>query len=86
VVENPTDNALDINLRLDLPNGEWKLLKSTASFSVDPRGEYALYLEAKTPATKATGWQMIRIRAESSGKTIGAIPIRVRLDNAALPQ
>jgi hypothetical protein len=75
-----------VNLSVDLPNAEWKLLKSTASFSVDPRGEYSLYLQAKTPTTKATGWQMITIKAESSGKMIGAIPIRVRLDNGALPQ
>jgi hypothetical protein len=86
VVENPTDKPLGVNLSVDLPNAEWKLLKSTASFSVDPRGEYSLYLQAKTPTTKATGWQMITIKAESSGKMIGAIPIRVRLDNGALPQ
>lgn len=86
VVENPTDNALDVNLTVDLPSGEWKLLKSAASFSVDPRGEYALYLQAKTPAMKATGWQVITIKAGSHGKSIGAIPIRIRLDNGALPQ
>jgi LmbE family N-acetylglucosaminyl deacetylase len=86
VVENPTENALSVNLSVDLPNAEWKLLKATSSFSVDPRGEYSVHIQAKTPATKATGWQMITIKADSSGTAIGAIPIRVRLDNGALPQ
>ncbi len=86
VVENPTGSSLNVNLSVSLPNAEWKLLRSTASFSVDPHGEYSLYLQAKTPTTKAAGWQMITIKAESSGKSIGAIPIRVRLDNGALPQ
>ena len=86
VVENPTGSRLDVNLSVDLPTSEWKLRKGTASFSVDPRGEYSLYLQVKTPATKATGWQMVTVQAESSGKSIGAIPLRVLLDNGALPQ
>ncbi|MGI8959039.1 MAG: PIG-L family deacetylase [Bryobacteraceae bacterium] len=86
VVENPTDHRLDVNLSVDLPSSEWKLLMTTASFSVDPRGEYSLQLQAKTPATKATSWQMITIKAQANGQAIGAIPLRVRLDNGALPQ
>jgi hypothetical protein len=86
VVENPTASSLEVSLSTDLPNSEWTLLNKIAAFSVDPHGEYSLYLHAKTPATKATGWQMITIKAESGGKRIGAIPIRVRLDNGALPQ
>jgi len=86
VIENPTESSLDVNLSVDLPSSEWKLLKSATAFSVDRHNEYALHLQAKTPATKATGWQMVTIKAESQGKSIGAIRIRVRLDNGALPQ
>jgi LmbE family N-acetylglucosaminyl deacetylase len=86
VVENPTGSSLDVNLSVNMPTKEWTLLKTIAAFSVDPHGEYSVYLPMKTPATKATGWQMITIKAESKGKSIGAIPIRVRLDNGALPQ
>jgi LmbE family N-acetylglucosaminyl deacetylase len=86
VIENPTDHALDVSLSLNLPNREWKLLTSINSFSVDSHNEYAVYLQAKTPGTKATGWQRITIKAEASGTTIGTIPLRVRLDDGALPQ
>jgi LmbE family N-acetylglucosaminyl deacetylase len=86
VVENPTGSRLGVNLSVDLPNHEWALLRTVGAFSVDPHGEYSLHLQAKTPATKATGWQMITIKAESGGKSIGTIPLRVRLDNGALPQ
>lgn len=86
VVENPTNHALSVKFSVDLPNSEWKLLRSTSSFSVEPQNEYAVHLQAKTPATKAAGWQMITLKAESNGKVIGTIPVRVRLDNGALPQ
>jgi LmbE family N-acetylglucosaminyl deacetylase len=86
VVENPTDHALDVNLSVNLPNSEWKLLRSTASFSVDPQREASLHLQAKTPAANSTGWQMVTIKAEANRKAIGTIHLRVRLDNGALPQ
>ncbi|MGI9075560.1 MAG: PIG-L family deacetylase [Bryobacteraceae bacterium] len=85
-VENPTDHPLNVNLSVNLPNSEWKLSRSAASFSVERHNEYAVHLQAKTPAIKATGWQMITIKAESNGKAIGTILLRVRLDNGALPQ
>ncbi|MFL6351734.1 MAG: PIG-L family deacetylase [Bryobacteraceae bacterium] len=86
VIENPTNDALEVNLSVNLPNSEWNLLSNLSSFHVDARAEASLYLQAKTPATKATGWQMVAIKAEASGKAIGTIPLRVRLDNGALPQ
>jgi LmbE family N-acetylglucosaminyl deacetylase len=86
VVENPTGHSLDGNLSVDFPNGEWKLLTKATGFSVEPHNEYAVHLQAKTPATKVTGWLVVTIKAEASGKTIGTIPLRVRLDNGALPQ
>ncbi len=86
VIENPTSTSLNVNLSVDLPNSAWTLMNRPAAFSIEPHGEYSLHLRIKTPATKASGWQRIALKAESGGKSIGEIPIRIRLDNGALPQ
>ena len=85
-IENPGADKLEVRVSVDLPNNEWTLLNRNTAFSVDPRSSYALYVFAKTPAKKASGWQMVTIKADSGGRTIGTIPIRIRLDNGALPQ
>ncbi len=86
VVENPTNDRLPVNLSINWPTAEWKVLRNRPEFSVEPHGEYSLHLQAKTPATKVSDWQIITISAQLQGKSLGRITIRVRLDNAALPQ
>ncbi|MBV9301659.1 MAG: PIG-L family deacetylase [Acidobacteriaceae bacterium] len=86
VIENPAANDLPVRVSVGVPNKEWTLFNGAGAFSVRARSDYSFHVLAKTPEKKVSGWQMVTIKAESGGKSIGSIPVRIRLDDAAMPQ
>jgi hypothetical protein len=85
IVENPTDAAIQVTLRVQTPDG-WKLLSPLASPTIEAHRKYFLRVQALAPATKQAGRQQFVVSAESGGKGIGRLPLRVELAGWALPQ
>jgi hypothetical protein len=85
IIENPTDVPIHVSLSVQAPEA-WKLMDPPASASIQPHTRYFLRVQATAPATKLSGWQEFRVSAETDGKRIGTVPVRVELANWALPQ
>ena len=85
IVENPTDARILVSLQVQTPDG-WKLMNPSPSATIEAHTKYFLRVQAAAPATKLSGWQQFVVSAESSGKTIGSVPLRVELASWALPQ
>ncbi|MDP9338654.1 MAG: PIG-L family deacetylase [Acidobacteriota bacterium] len=88
-VRNQTSSAQEIMLAADLPAG-WTLQSGAGKFSIGARQTAAARIEVALPvnadAAKKNELQEINVRAESSGKSIGAVKLRVELRKRALPQ
>lgn len=85
IVDNPTAKPLKVNLAVDLPPG-WTFMRSFPSnFLVDAQGAASVQIALKA-AAEQKGWKTIGIRADSDGKPIGDLHVRVELDNGAMPQ
>ena len=85
IIENPLNAPIEATFKTQAPAG-WKLIDPPASVSIDPHTRYFLRVRAAAPATKLPGWQQFSVSAESSGKSLGTVPLRVELANWALPQ
>ena len=85
IVQNPTDAPIQITLQVQTPDG-WKLISPSPSATIDAHTKYFLRVQALAPATKQPGWQQFVVSAESAGKSIGKVPLRVELASWALPQ
>ena len=79
IIENPLDHAIDVNLSAQAPD-QWKV-RPLAPLSIPAHAEYYARVTADAPATKLPGWQNFTVTAESAGKNLGTIPIRVELSN-----
>jgi LmbE family N-acetylglucosaminyl deacetylase len=86
LIENPTDTALPVNFSAALPEGWTVIRHPPEDASVDAHGRLRFTFQAKTPGAKSTGWKDVILRAQSGGKQIGTIHIRVELDHAAMPE
>lgn len=86
MIENPTANGMNINLAINLPPGWSYVRQPTLQFTVEPHQNYSMHFEVRTPEERIEGWKMLTIRADSDGKTLGTIPLRVQLNGGALPQ
>jgi hypothetical protein len=85
IVENPLDAPIHVKFEVQSPDG-WKLINAAPSASIDPHSRYFLRVQAEAPASKLPGWQQFVVSAESDGKSLGKVPLRVELANWALPQ
>lgn len=85
IIENPTDAAIQVNLQVQTPDG-WKLISPSPSKTIEAHTKYFVRVQALAPGTKQTGWQQFVVSAESDGKAIGIVPLRVELASWALPQ
>jgi LmbE family N-acetylglucosaminyl deacetylase len=85
IVQNPTSSAAPVNLSVELPEGWSFVRRPPASFTVDSQSVYNYVFEAKT-ASSQKDWKVITISAESAGKPIGTLRIRVELDPGAMPE
>ncbi len=79
IVENPLDTPIPVTLSVKAPAG-WNVLP-VAPATIPPHTQYYMRVRAAAPATKLPGWQQFTVSAESGGKNIGTVPIRVELSN-----
>jgi LmbE family N-acetylglucosaminyl deacetylase len=88
-VRNPTSAAQGISLSLDAPAG-WVLQAGAGEFSIGAKHTAAARVELSLPngvdAAKKNALHEITVRAESGGKSIGVVKLRVELRKRALPQ
>ena len=85
LVENPTDQSIDVNLSINLPAG-WSLVRQPdRKFSVPAHSSDSYIFETKTAAAQ-TGWQTLAVDAESNHHPLGHIRIRTQLSSAAMPE
>ena len=88
-VRNPTSAAQEITLAADLPAG-WTVQSGAGKFSIGAKQTAATRVEVILPAAadaaKRNELMEIIVRAESSGKAIGEVKLRVELRKRALPQ
>jgi LmbE family N-acetylglucosaminyl deacetylase len=88
-VRNQTSSTQELTLAADLPNG-WTLQAGAGKFSIGAKQTAAARLEITLPANgdaaKKNELQNVTVKAESGGKSIGAVQLRVELRKRALPQ
>jgi LmbE family N-acetylglucosaminyl deacetylase len=86
-VRNPTSAAQGISLSLDAPAG-WVLQTGAGKFSIGAKQTAAARVEVSLPNGVDAAKQNaeITVRAESGGKSIGVVKLRVELRKRALPQ
>ena len=89
-VRNSTASAQEITLAADLPSG-WTLLSGTGRFSVAAKETAAARVEIDLPplaenAPRKLDAQEITVRAESQGKSIGIVKLRVEPRKRSLPE
>jgi LmbE family N-acetylglucosaminyl deacetylase len=89
-VRNQTSAAQQITLSADLPTG-WSMQNGAGKFSIGAKQTAAARIEVSLPGTvdadkKNNETQEIMVRAESNGRLIGVVKLRVELRKRALPQ
>jgi LmbE family N-acetylglucosaminyl deacetylase len=88
-VRNQTGAAQEITLSTDLPAG-WAVQSGAGKFSIGAKQTAAARVEVSLPAATNTAkkneLQEITVRAESGGRSMGAVKLRVALRKRALPQ
>jgi LmbE family N-acetylglucosaminyl deacetylase len=86
-VRNQTAATQAITLSADLPAG-WSVQSGAGKFSTGAKQTAAARVEVSLPteAGKANELQEVTVRAESGGKSIGVVKLRVELRKRALPQ
>jgi len=85
LIHNGTDDARDVTLTAAVPRG-WTITAGQAVFPVDARETYPVETVLTSPAKGDPAWQTVVWKAESNGKTIGSISMRVNLGSGGLPQ
>jgi LmbE family N-acetylglucosaminyl deacetylase len=89
-LRNQTADAKEFVLALNLPSG-WTAPGNTLKFMVGPKQTGAARIEISLPALvdpapKRPEPQEVSIRAESNGRNVGEIKLRVELRKRALPE
>lgn len=85
LIHNGTDKDRDVTLSATVPTG-WNILAGQAIYSVDTHDSYPIETVLASPTQKEPPWQTVVWTAESEGKTVGTITIRVNLTTGGLPQ
>jgi hypothetical protein len=68
-----------------VPHG-WTIVAGQAIYSVDAHDTYPIQTVLAAPAEKEPAWQTVVWNAESAGKNLGTITMRVNLAGGGLPQ
>ena len=88
-VRNQSASEQEVTLTTNLPAG-WTLQSGAGKFSIAAKQTAAARIEinlpASTDAAKKNQLQDITVRAESAGRPIGMVQLRVELRKRALPQ
>jgi len=85
IIRNDTDSAKQVELRSPLPAG-WSQNPDTVSYPVAAHDSYPVQLTVSAPATQKGTWQTLTWSAESDGRDIGTVTMRVDVVSNYLPQ
>jgi len=85
ILRNETDTGKVITVHPSFPNG-WSQQPEWTTYSVGPRDSYAVQLTLSPPASQKDSWQELEWSAESDGKAINSVALRVNVAGNGLPQ
>jgi len=90
VIRHPAGEAMQIKMQVEAPAG-WKIASGQGEFALPAEDATEFRVQIDTPALSAeelkkTESQLITVRAESNGKPLGEVKLRVLLRHSALPQ
>ena len=85
VIHNGTGEARQVSLSAALPQG-WSVAAGEAIFPIDAHDSYPVETILASPSKGDPAWQTVVWKAESEGKAMGTITMRVNLATGGLPQ
>ena len=85
LIHNATGEARDVTLSAKLPQG-WSVAAGHAIYPVEAHATYAVQTILASPTQGEPAWQTVEWNAESGGKAVGTITMRVNLTSGGLPQ
>jgi LmbE family N-acetylglucosaminyl deacetylase len=87
LIHNDTDSPAEVVLTVAVPEG-WRELTGTARYPVRAQDVYPVEVQAAAaPSPSGAAWQTVSLRAQSEGREIGSITVRVNvLRSGGLPQ
>jgi LmbE family N-acetylglucosaminyl deacetylase len=85
LLHNGTGQAQEVTLSATLPVG-WSVAAGQAVYPLEPGETYSVQTVLASPAKADPLWQTVSWKAESGGKTVGSIAVRVNLTSGGLPQ
>jgi LmbE family N-acetylglucosaminyl deacetylase len=85
LIRNDTDTAKTVTLKSTLPAG-WSQKPDATSYSVAPHDSCAIQLKVAPAESHKGTWQTLTWSAESDGKNIGSVSLRVDVAANGLPQ
>ena len=85
LLRNDSDATKQVNLKASLPEG-WKASPTATTFSVAAHDAYAIQFTISSTAAQKGSWQTLKWEAQSEGKSLGTVSLRVQLVSNGLPQ
>jgi hypothetical protein len=85
LVHNDTDSPQQVTLHSALPNG-WSQKPNASLFTVAAHDSYPVQLTLTPTGLPQGTWQTLNWTAESDGRVIGTVTLRVDLESNGLPQ
>jgi len=85
IIRNDTDNTKQVNIRASLPQG-WKQQPQATVYTVGPHDSYSIQLTVTPEASQKGSWQNLKWDAETDGKNVGTVTLRVKIESNGLPQ
>lgn len=85
LIRNGTNAAREVTLSASSPSG-WTVIAGEAVYPLEAGDNYSVQTVLGSPTKGDPAWQTVTWKAESDGKTIGSIAVRVNLASGGLPQ
>jgi hypothetical protein len=85
IIRNDTDGEKQVTLHATLPSG-WTMKPEATMYTVAAHDSYAIQLTVKSTAVEKGTWQTLTWTADSGGKNIGSVKLRVNVASNGLPQ
>jgi len=86
ILRNDTDRPAEVSVRSALPQG-WKQQPAATTYSVSPHDSYSIQLTVTSSSSaQKESWENLTWEAESNGKRIGSVGLRVKVEANGLPQ
>jgi hypothetical protein len=85
IIRNDTDSSRQVTVRPSLPAG-WSQKPDARLYAVGAQDAYPIQLTVKSAESHTGTWQTLTWNAESNGKKIGTVTLRVEVVSNGLPQ